>query len=92
MMHCCGKEVSTSFCPSCGADLRHPLGDLLAYVKSSTERARAGYARRVVESGENPEDGYSLRQKERGHNSLLKWERWCDGLVALMFPPDESKG
>lgn len=36
---CCGHELTTNFCPTCGASSQDPLASLLKFLKSKAQTA-----------------------------------------------------
>lgn len=76
-MKCCGKEMTTPYCPSCGKGSSEPLVTLLAHVRKNA----TGHRKRV--------DGWLARnpdshRSEKVRRIAEKWEAWRDALIEVI--------
>lgn len=88
-MQCCGKNVTTKFCPDCGQpnELATPLQSLMAHVKRSLhtiERRNADMVRYLS----IPKCDHSEAQKSqliaKGRTTQAKWESWVKALTEVV--------
>ena len=96
-MKCCGKEVTTSFCPECG----HPTGSvnaLLRHLKQRAEQSRLEYVRKQARIGRGEEEGWPDRNVERAKRSAervertyAKWRGWAEWVEVAMTASSASE-
>lgn len=90
MATCCGAEVKTPFCPSCGKQLKpaDPLRGLLAHVRSMAKMQETIRENRRNSPSRQPRDDEQKRKRERRQKRdearCAKWKAWGDALEALL--------
>jgi hypothetical protein len=86
-MRCCGKTVSTRFCPECGTKLGEPtdLRGLLAHLRSN-QRATETIAIRRAEwiKKNHPGDATYVKALEKVEKRVAQWKAWADALEGLI--------
>lgn len=88
-MQCCGKNVTTKFCPDCGQpnELATPLQSLMAHVKRSLQTVKKRNAD-MVRLLSGPECRDSGAQKSqwiaKGRTTQAKWESWVRVLTEVV--------
>lgn len=81
MVECCGKELTTLFCPHCGKRSHFPLMELLQHCRN-----HATYRQERVKLLE----GSSSKSLKRSVRIGNKWAQWADALESILNPPPPS--
>jgi len=98
MMECCGKVITTRYCPDCGAETLSVMEGLLRHVESNARasRNRAEARKTMVAALEDSEDlaersASFLQYIERHEKLTIKWEERARELKKLMELQIEEK-
>ena len=90
-MLCCGEDVKTPFCPSCGKKNPSvfPLQELLAHVRSQCGAKLTMFKinKRKEERGEGEYWGYRAKGDMKKHE---RWKRWMEALEKVIGESDET--
>lgn len=88
MALCCGREVSTPYCPECGTKLGSPLWQLLAHCRH--QEANAFKFKNTLEGMTEP-DSWKDRNPDRWRRRVkkandvwLKWKAWADAIAGML--------
>jgi hypothetical protein len=81
-MYCCGVELATRFCPSCGSErLYSHIDCLLHYVRQQAKTKNAMFlnAKRLVQNGCTSSAGdreWAEKQMRKAAQTAEKWDEW----------------
>ncbi len=89
---CCGNEVTTPFCPTCGKILiskSHNIGTLLAHIRTSIKmhEKTVRYVENLPKRQDELEENRALRRErlmKKRKQTIEKWATWEMELVALI--------
>lgn len=84
-MTCCGKEVTTAYCPDCGSPTlpRGPIYELMHHIRLTSARQRNNADLKAKYNKQNPA---WITDKDVAHanDNRDKWLRWETALAALI--------
>jgi hypothetical protein len=89
-MQCCGVELLTGFCPTCGrARLYSHIDCLLRYVRHQAKTKKAMFlnAKKLLEEERYPladDREWAERQMQRAKVTAAKWDEWEKALEQCM--------
>lgn len=95
-VQCCGRVVTTPFCPHCGKETiaPHPLAPLLHYLRTNAKKSTkmAHSAERNMLQPVHP--GYTgkpyAEQARDAREAAVRWTNWADLLEGLITPNTQT--
>lgn len=81
-LECCGKPVTTNFCPDCGRDVRQRGGlhDLLRYLRQQEAKARTHAKNVKAKWGRAAEEAHWPHYSRKLEAAIAKWADWAEAL------------
>lgn len=87
---CCGRAVTTAYCPTCGAAAGHPLDELRRRCLAHAERYAASALFFTQAAGQAADEAGRRRCQKRAKTAQAqsdKWVGWAEAIGRLTESP-----